>query len=104
MAFSKKFDKKSNFLCSGPKNWKKSFLLGTAPPQGLPIISYRVAIKGQSYVAAGFSLRLHRLESLCHHLTATWYQKIFIPTSKQKEIGKGGNLDPWRRANTELRS
>jgi hypothetical protein len=28
--------------------------------------SYRVAIKGQSSVAAGFSLRLHRLESLCH--------------------------------------
>jgi len=25
-------------------------------------------------VAAGFSLRLHRLESLCYQLTAKWYQ------------------------------
>jgi hypothetical protein len=27
-------------------------------------------------VAAGFSLRLHRLESLCYHLSAKWYKKI----------------------------
>jgi hypothetical protein len=27
-------------------------------------------------VAAGFSLRLHRLESLCYQLTAKWYQTI----------------------------
>jgi len=26
------------------------------------------------FVAADFSLRLHRLESLCHQLIATWYQ------------------------------
>jgi hypothetical protein len=46
------------------------------------MFSYRVAIKGQSSVAAGFSLRLHRLESLCHHLTATWYQIFtFFPFS-----------------------
>jgi hypothetical protein len=34
---------------------------------------YRVAVYRQFFVAAGFSLRLHRLESLCHRLTATWY-------------------------------
>ncbi|MFZ2089155.1 MAG: hypothetical protein WAU47_11300, partial [Desulfobaccales bacterium] len=28
----------------------------------------------QFLVAAGFSLRLHRLESLCHRLTATRYE------------------------------
>ena len=27
-------------------------------------------------VAAGFSLRLHRLESLCYHLSAKWYENI----------------------------
>jgi len=34
-----------------------------------------VAIVGQraTFVAAGFSLRQHRLESLCHPLTANWY-------------------------------
>jgi hypothetical protein len=34
--------------------------------------SYRVAVKGQFYMAAGFSLRRHRLESLCYRLTAEW--------------------------------
>jgi len=29
------------------------------------------------YVAAGFSLRQHRLETLCHHLTATWYNNVW---------------------------
>jgi len=29
-------------------------------------------INGQFLVAAGFSLRLHRLESLCHPLSAIW--------------------------------
>jgi cytochrome c peroxidase len=27
-------------------------------------------------VAAGFSLRLHRLESLCYQLTAKWYKTL----------------------------
>jgi len=36
-------------------------------------VSYQVAFKQIFFVAAGFSLRQHRLESLCHHLTATWY-------------------------------
>jgi len=29
-------------------------------------------------VAAGFSLRLHRLESLCYQLTAKWYKSPFL--------------------------
>jgi hypothetical protein len=37
-------------------------------------LSYRVAVKEQFIVAAGFSLRWRRLKSLCHLLTATWYQ------------------------------
>jgi len=43
-------------------------------PVGLKAISYQVALKRLFSVRAGFSLRLHRLESLCHLLTAIWYQ------------------------------
>jgi hypothetical protein len=33
-----------------------------------------VATKGLSSVAADLSLRWHRPERLCHHLTATWFK------------------------------
>jgi hypothetical protein len=37
--------------------------------------SYQFASNRQQLVAAGFSLRWHRLEGLGHHLTATRYQR-----------------------------
>jgi len=37
-------------------------------------------------VAAGFSLRRHRLESLCHLLIETWYQKIRQRRAGMKEV------------------
>jgi hypothetical protein len=38
-------------------------------------------------VAAGFSLRPHRLESLCHRLIAKWHQI-------EPETKKGGRISP----------
>ncbi len=45
-------------------------------------------MKSYFSVAAGFSLRLHRLESLCHHLTAAYYQSLsYVKTTWMASSG-----------------
>jgi len=58
----RKFKVQSSKLVSGGK-------VKRIPPPDAP---GPVAIKGLFSVAAGLRLRLHRLESLCHHFTATF--------------------------------